>query len=325
MSSSLRRVRDFRRWGRRRVGFTLIELLVVIAIIAILIGLLLPAVQKVREAAARSQCSNNLKQMGLAVQNCADTYQGQMPPLMGYFPGDFATSTTGLWGSPHHFILPFIEQQNYYNALLADYQGGDRNAGWNYPNKIKMGVKTFFCPSDSSVSFSTNYRNTSYAVNGLVFGGCVVSNLGNIPPTAVPSTTTAPTAPNGVNKNSAGGSRFPSSLPDGTSNTVVWIEKLGFCQKGTIYGTEWCNTTLFYATMQAVGVISGTTPPNAYFQIGVNQNTCSNYGNASTGHTGAILAGLGDGSVKMLAQGMSQPTYNFALIPNDSYPMPSDW
>jgi hypothetical protein len=88
-------------------------------------------------------------------------------------------------------------------------------------------------------------------------------------------------------------------------------------------GTAWANTTLKEPHLGAVAAYN--TPPKSYSQIGANQNTCQSYANASTGHTGVILAGLGDGTVKMIAQGMSATTYDLALIPNDGTPLPSDW
>src|SRR5881394_2320113 len=113
---------------RRPRGFTLIELLVVIAIIAILIGLLLPAVQKVREAAARLQCQNNLKQISLGIVNSADTNSGKLPPSVGLYPSSTAAAGNGDGGMFLH-ILPYIEQDALYKASSVTPEPSDRNGG----------------------------------------------------------------------------------------------------------------------------------------------------------------------------------------------------
>src|SRR6476661_4365206 len=134
---------------RARRGFTLIELLVVIATIAILIGLLLPAVQKVREAANRIKCANNLKQIGLAAHNYHDVNQ-HLPPGVGYYP----STTNGIFGTYNFHLLPHLEQDNLFRSALGMVTFPEGPAVVYYPgnnNVYSRRIAVFICPSDPSV------------------------------------------------------------------------------------------------------------------------------------------------------------------------------
>lgn len=188
--------------NRTRVsGFTLIELLVVIAIIAILIGLLLPAVQKVREAAARMKCQNNLKQIGLAIHNYENAY--------GVFPPGWNFNTN--WG-PEAYILPFLEQNNLNNEINYNLAITDPS---NWP-AVSAPVKTYLCPSDlqnpmPSLGAATNYYGN--AGNTVIF---VIAYGLNAPPTP---------GPNGIFYSWSSGITF-ESITDGTSSTALFSERV---------------------------------------------------------------------------------------------------
>src|SRR5215211_264920 len=136
----------------RRRGFTLIELLVVIAIIGVLIALLLPAVQQAREAARRAQCTNNLKQLGLALHNYHDS-QRVFPPGRGYSCCASGTTSTGCH-SPQMMLLPYLEQESSTAAYNFEYTGGDGLLP-NYTVNISV-IGSFLCPSDSFNGLTTD-------------------------------------------------------------------------------------------------------------------------------------------------------------------------
>src|SRR5262245_708830 len=155
--------------SRRRRGFTLIELLVVIAIIAVLIGLLLPAVQKVREAANRMSCSNNLKQVALAAHNYQSTYNKLPPGYLGPIPNEKSDGSPDIqWIGLFAFLLPYIEQDNVYKQIQTvwDVTSYGNSAGtpatgnwWLNNNQnwtiAHARIKSLVCPSHNPYEWTT--------------------------------------------------------------------------------------------------------------------------------------------------------------------------
>jgi prepilin-type N-terminal cleavage/methylation domain-containing protein/prepilin-type processing-associated H-X9-DG protein len=241
---------------RPRHGFTLIELLVVIAIIAILIGLLLPAVQKVREAAARTQCFNNLHQLGLAMHMYHDVYHA--------FPPAFAKPSNYAWSV---FLLPYVEQQNLYNAINPQ----STVLGLNSNTTLKLAI--FRCPSDASNSDLNNY-----------FGGYAKSNY-------VVS-----------EQVSDGGSAIPmSTVTDGLSNTIMIGER--DMQKQV--GAAWPGRDTKLSILSGVEVVIGrpTWPINTPY-AGAPDANCTRYAWASY-HVGGANFSFCDGSAHFLSVGLA--------------------
>jgi prepilin-type N-terminal cleavage/methylation domain-containing protein len=301
------KIRLLRRWR----GFTLIELLVVIAIIAILIGLLLPAVQKVREAAARTKSFNNIKQMSLALHN----YQGanEKLPLADGFQGIGNAETT-----IHYQILPYIEQDNVVKAMAAAAQanGWDNESWWCFYN-----IKTFVSPADPTApsnGLPDNWRGgTSYLSNAFVFS--IDYNAEGPPPSYTPGPATVPN-----NSNAA----IPKTFRNGTSNCVVWAESYMIAPNDpnasnavAYYWGEhlwWCerpgqksgSMATFYWTALPLFAPSDTAAQSCLL---------------NSPYASGIAVGLGDGSVRMVSSGISQATWATALNPRTTNVLGADW
>jgi prepilin-type N-terminal cleavage/methylation domain-containing protein len=308
------RLRFLRKWR----GFTLIELLVVIAIIAILIGLLVPAVQKVREAAARTQCINNMRQMGVGTHNMNDTYK-YLPccfftifPAGATYPGTADDPTYGnrLIATFHFFLLPFIEQDPLYKNKI------NNNAVWNAVGTGTTAVKTYLCPSDPTTGTNGFPKGGdqawaavgNYATNNLVF-----------------------------DEGHDGGSNYhndyasiPRSFTDGTSNTIIFAEQYGFCGQPSSQGNN-SNNRLWYdfgGGNNPCFMSDRCAGPGCLFQIQPVSNftngTCD-FTLAQTPHTGGMQVCMGDASVRALSAGISGLTFYQACTPDGGENLGADW
>jgi prepilin-type N-terminal cleavage/methylation domain-containing protein/prepilin-type processing-associated H-X9-DG protein len=204
-----------------RQAFTLIELLVAIAILGTLIGLLLPAVQKVRESASRLSCQNNLKQIGLALHNYHDANRGFSPGYRASVPhSDGAADTTPGWGWAS-FLLPYIEQDNVYHQL---------NFNQPVPNSpaSQTMVKVYLCPSDlrpqRAFPVPDGFGNTLCSAAPTSYAACCGSDA---------SGTTDPTGDGVFYRNSQ---IRMTDITDGTSNTILVGEKAWSNANGTWAG-----------------------------------------------------------------------------------------
>jgi prepilin-type N-terminal cleavage/methylation domain-containing protein/prepilin-type processing-associated H-X9-DG protein len=338
-----------RREGRR--GFTLIELLVVIAIIAILIGLLLPAVQKIREAANRMKCSNNLKQLGLGAHNYSDV-NGTMPPAVLVGPGVGWNNQDSIGPNWAIMMLPFIEQDNLYRQVQASVQNyqswvtsngatGSNDQNWrsiavNGVMFRSTKVPTYTCPSEA-------YANTQgSAVGGSWARGNYAANVGPGDPGSAASGGMYATGAGGVQLNggaqvAAGGVFYPNgaespgslTAQDGTANTVMF-NHLRVGPVATDMRGCWA-LGLPGSSYTANSAVGDCYTPNDTGCCSDDLGSCSDRPDIAMGcwgggwgqaqarsqHSGGVNTGMGDGSVRFVRNSVDVRTWFLMNSRND--------
>jgi prepilin-type N-terminal cleavage/methylation domain-containing protein/prepilin-type processing-associated H-X9-DG protein len=319
-----------------RSAFTLIELLVVIAIIASLMGLLLPAVQKVREAAARTQCGNNLKQMGLALHNYHDANQ-TFPQAFKPLPSSDTTAPpgTGTYGaSAITLILPYLEQDNVYRlvdttrAALSSLNMPPRNPAYSTP------LKVFLCPSapgNPTVDYSAELWNSfnNFGIDVRYPPGLILGRTDYAPDAGMQ----AAVAGISINAGASIVCEPPDgpvrivTITDGSSNTTMVIEDAGrpiwYGSKGAVKmpsytgapgttpqgGGAWADPLNYIATNGGDPSGSGIAAGGGFMGIPpapwTCANGCTNDSEIFAFHTGGSNVLFGDGSVRFVRNGLT--------------------
>jgi prepilin-type N-terminal cleavage/methylation domain-containing protein len=344
----------------KRHGFTLIELLVVIAIIGILIGLLLPAVQKVRDASARMETHNNLKQITLASHNCNDAYR-KLPPATGWFSQDPAPNMCNMQGmvfmTCHIYLMPYYEQEPLFKSIVnslsstppwvssTTYMGMASNPPMIAEQQI---VPPLLSPQDAT-RINRGAGATNFAANLRVFSDSGVNT---------PYTT-------GLNTNLFspwfyGTAALDSTFADGTSNTIAFTTMYSVCgTPGTAMPTWWFspaggnysgdmmsppNTLLpnvpFFGIQGRDGGgpnnLPASQPPSGdvggsgaftgeIFQVQPNATACINMYTPQALSSAGLSVSLFDGSVRLVSPSVSVNTWWLAVQPNDGLPLGADW
>jgi prepilin-type N-terminal cleavage/methylation domain-containing protein/prepilin-type processing-associated H-X9-DG protein len=337
-------------------AFTLVELLVVIAIIGVLVALLLPAVQAAREAARRSQCSNNLKQFGIGLHNYHDTYNS-FPPRRGGTGNSIAAGTDTVRRSGNYdrksaflFLLPFIEQQPMAQQMAAGNAsigivpegpaGWYTNANWP-PHRVQL--KVIVCPSDNILGLGTGVGKNSYAFS---LGDTITNHNG----------------PNVATRGVFGGSnrcKGFNHITDGSSNTIAMSERVYHTQSGfrnanlddvrTMTALEptvntnpgaclaWMTNKRYIPSAQVKGRFGAlwsdgqaervgfvtVLPPNGPQCVNNNNNNADSNGgvlSAASYHPGGVMGVFCDGSVRFIGDNIN--TGNLALAPVPTGPSP---
>lgn len=308
-------------------GFTLVELLVVVTIIAILISLLLPAVQAAREAARRMQCSNNVKQIGLAIQTITEA-RTCLPPLCvnAGTSGNLQYKSPVQVAGPYQnaigptifvWLLPYLDQQGLYDLAIASSVGVHASAGTK--TVFQYSIPTYVCPDDPSrtktglaavVAPNPAYRWAygDFGANFLVFG-------------------------NPAGKNTEGTNTL-QDVKDGTTNTLFLAERYGSCtsigdpSSTSARATLWANSNPEWRPAFAM---NGTTPPTTPYQKALMFQTAPDWLNtcdparAQSPHPGGMTVGVGDGSVRFLSPSIDADLWANLCDPRDGNVVGANW